>query len=48
MEVLNIGGMNDFEEASYTCVCGQRNWRGHSCVKCGRSDPDMSKYNYPV
>ncbi|AIE13782.1 hypothetical protein [Vibrio phage nt-1] len=47
MKILSIGGEN-FEQQGYTCVCGQKNWLGTSCTRCGRPDPDQWKYNYPV
>ncbi len=41
-------GGNADEAASYTCQrCGQKNWKGRNCTKCGGDHPDKKWEGYP-
>ncbi len=44
--VNNILSIRSHEPEGYYCACGQKNWPGTRCARCGRPDPTPGA-NYP-
>lgn len=40
-----ILSIRSYEPEPWVCACGQKNWQGTPCAKCGRPQPGWREYN---